>query len=250
MLTIKSPAQIDKMIVAGELAARTMQAIKQAIRPGVNTKLLDKIAYDMITGGGATPSFLNYRGFPASICASLNDEVVHGIPGNDVLKEGDIIGVDLGVYLNGYHADMARTFGVGEISEENKRLISGTKDCFYAGIAQAVAGNRVNDISTAIEKKAHEYGFGVVKELVGHGIGASLHERPDIPNYKTKSKGPVLREGMTIAVEPMINFGKPDIVFEDDGWTTRTVDGSYSAHYENTIAITAHGECRILTQTN
>ncbi len=236
MITIKSPAQIEKMARAGDLAARVMQLIKEAIKPGLNTKVLDEIAHKYITKHGAKPSFLNYRGFPASICASVNDEVVHGIPGNHTLKKGDIVGVDLGVYLDGYHADMARTFPCGEISAENKLLIKGTKECFYAGISRAVAGNRVAHISAAIDNKAMEYGFGVVRELVGHGIGTSLHEKPDVPNYTTKAKGAVLRPGMTMAIEPMINFGKAPIIFEDDGWTTRTVDGSMSAHYENTEA--------------
>lgn len=205
------------------------------------------IAFDYIIGAGATPSFKGYGGFPGSICASVNEQVVHGIPGHRRLREGDIISIDLGACLHGFHSDMARTVGVGEIAPEVQRLIDVTKESFYRGIAQAIAGNRIYHISKAIEDYALENGVGVVKELIGHGVGQNLHEAPDVPNFVGRFKGPVLRAGMTIAVEPMLNMGTAEVFEADDGWTVSTVDGKPSAHYENTIAILPEGPCEILT---
>ena len=247
MIIIKSEKEIEKMRQAGSVAARAMEKVLAAVRPGISTGELDRIAFDYIIGAGATPSFKGYGGFPGSICASVNEQVVHGIPGHRRLREGDILSVDLGAYLHGFHSDMARTVGVGEISPEAQRLIDVTKESFYRGIAQAIPGNRIYHISKAIEDYAVENGMGVVKELIGHGVGQNLHEAPDVPNFVGRFKGPVLRAGMTIAVEPMLNLGTAKIVEADDGWTVSTLDGKYSGHYENTIAIRPEGPCEILT---
>lgn len=226
---------------SGAIAAEAMSEVLAAVRPGVTTKQLDKIAYDVITKHGAVPSFKGYQGFPGSICASVNDEVVHGIPGQRELTEGDIISIDLGALYKGYHSDMARTAPVGKISREVENLIAVTQECFCLGMEQAVVGNRIVDIGRAIQKYAERNGMGVVRELIGHGVGQNLHEQPDIPNYVTRSKGPVMREGMTLAIEPMINLGTATISWSEDGWTVRTKDGEYSAHYENTVAVTKNG---------
>ncbi len=247
MIIVKSEKEIEKMRQAGRIAAIAMEKVLAAVRPGVTTGELDRIAFDFIIGAGATPSFKGYGGFPGSICASVNEQVVHGIPGHRKLREGDILSVDLGAYLHGFHSDMARTVGVGEISSEAQRLIDVTKESFFRGIAQAIAGNRVYHVSKAIEEYAVEHGMGVVKELIGHGVGQNLHEAPDVPNFVGRTKGPVLRAGMTIAVEPMLNLGTARVVEGDDGWTVSTLDGKYSAHYENTIAIRPEGPCEILT---
>lgn len=241
MIQIKSSRELDLMRASGRLAAACMDEIISHIKPGVTTKELDVIAEEFIRDAGAVPSFKNYRGFPAAICSSINEDVVHGIPGNIMLKDGDIIGIDFGALLDGYHSDMARTVGVGEISKEAKRLIDVTKECFYAGMEQAKAGNRLKDISFAVEKKAHENGYTVVHELVGHGIGKNLHEEPDVPSYVFKGANPRLRNGMVICIEPMVNAGERYIGWGDDGWRVFTLDGSLSAHYENTVAITEKG---------
>ena len=247
MIIIKSAKEIEMMRQAGRVAAQAMEKVLAAVRPGVTTGELDRIAFDYIIGAGATPSFKGYGGFPGSICASVNEQVVHGIPGHRRLREGDIISIDMGAYLHGFHSDMARTVGVGEISPEAQRLIDITKESFYRGIAQAVAGNRIFHVSKAIEGYAVENGVSVVRELIGHGVGQDLHEAPDVPNFVSRFKGPVLRPGMTIAVEPMLNLGTPKVVEADDGWTVSTLDGKLSAHYENTIAIMPEGPCEILT---
>ena len=232
---------------AGDVAVAAMRKVASMIRPGITTKELDAAAYDVITSMGAVPNFKGYGGFPGTMCASTNDIVVHGIPNDTPLKEGDILSVDMGAVLHGYHSDMERTFAIGEIAPEHKKLIEVTKKCFYLGMEQAKAGNRICDISKAVQDYAESFGYGVVRELVGHGIGQALHEAPDVPNFVYKHKGPVLRAGMTLAIEPMINLGTEKVDMNDpDGWTVRTADGEYSAHYENTVAVGENG-AEILT---
>lgn len=247
MITIKSKSEIEKMRLAGRITGDVLKEIEKHIKPGISTKQLDKIAHNYIVSKGATPSFLNYNGFPGSICASRNDEVVHGIPSKDiVLKEGDIISVDVGAYIDGFHGDAARTFAVGEISDEAKRLIEVTKQSFFEGIKKAVHGAKLGDVSATIQEYVESNGFSVVRKLVGHGIGRSLHEDPNVPNYGKAGKGVKLAAGMTLAIEPMVNAGEYDVCVLDDDWTVVTEDGSLSAHYENTILITKDG-CEILT---
>ncbi len=238
MITIKSASQIDKMKKAGEIVALTHELMKKNICDGVTTKELDRIAEEFIRSKGAIPSFKNYNGYPASICASVNDVVIHGIPGNTRLKNGDIIGIDIGAFIDGYHGDSANTYGVGDISKEAADLIEAAKGGFEAGLKMAVAGNRVGDVSAAIQQYVEGRGYSVVREFVGHGVGAQMHEEPEVPNYGRAGRGPRLCAGMTLAVEPMINAGKRDIVMLDDEWTIVTEDGSLSAHYEHSIAIT------------
>ena len=247
MITIKSKSEIDKMRAAGKITGDALRLIEKHIRPGVSTLELDKIAYEFIKKQGATPSFLNYNGFPGSICASPNSWVVHGIPNkNIILKEGDIISIDMGACKDGYHGDAARTFAVGKISDEAQRLIDVTKQSFFEGIKYAVHGNKIGDVSAAIQEYVEKHGYSVVRDLVGHGIGRNLHEDPSVPNFGRYGKGAKLAQGMTIAVEPMVNEGAYDVVVLDDDWTVETEDGSLSARYENTILITK-GECEILT---
>lgn len=249
MFTIKSQAEIDKMRKAGEVLYETLQLLKKNIAPGVTTKELDRIAYENIRKYSAIPSFKGYEPgipgvvpFPASICTSVNEEVVHGIPSSlNRLKDGDIISIDVGVYLNGYHADAARTYGVGKISGEAQRLITETRQSFFEGLKQMEVGKHIRDISEAIQSHAESKGFSVVRDFVGHGIGRELHELPEIPNYVTKRRGAKLESGMTIAVEPMINEGTYSVRVLDNSWTVVTSDGSLSAHYENTVAITENG---------
>ncbi|MCX7914432.1 MAG: type I methionyl aminopeptidase [Thermodesulfovibrionales bacterium] len=244
MISIKSKAEIELMKKSGEILAQALEKMKESVKPGVTTGELDRIVEDFIRSNGAIPSFKGYKGlpgavdYPGSICASVNDEVVHGIPGLRELKDGDIISVDIGVYLNGYHADAARTFPVGNISEEAQKLIDVTRQSFYEGIKHAVDGNRIIDISIAIQDYVENNGFSVVREYVGHGIGKEMHEAPQIPNYRTRERGPRLQPGMTLAVEPMVNTGKYFVKLLENKWTVVTADGSLSAHYENTIAIT------------
>ena len=247
MVTIKSKTEIEKMRVAGKITGDALREIEKHIKPGVSTLALDKIAFDFIKKRGATPSFLHYNGFPGSICASPNSWVVHGIPSKDiVLKEGDIISIDMGAQKDGYHGDAARTYAVGKVSDEAMRLIEVTKQSFFEGIKHATHGAKLGDVSSAIQEYVESNGFSVVRDLVGHGIGKNLHEDPNVPNYGHKGKGLRLAQGMTIAVEPMVNAGDYDVVVLDDDWTVETEDGSLSAHYENTILITK-GECEILT---
>lgn len=238
MISIKSTAQIDKMKRAGEIVALTHELMKKNVCDGVTTKELDRMAEEFIRSKGAIPSFKNYNGFPASICTSVNDVVIHGIPGNRRLKNGDIIGIDIGAYIDGYHGDSANTYGVGEISKEAADLIAVTKGGFEEGIKQAVAGNRIGDISAAIQKYVEDRGYSIVREFVGHGVGAKMHEDPEVPNYGKAGHGPRLSSGMTIAVEPMVNAGNRGILMLDDDWTVVTEDGSLSAHYEHSVAIT------------
>ncbi len=247
MITIKSRSEVEKMRIAGRITGLALVEISKHIRPGVSTKELDKVAFDFIKRHGATPSFLNYNGYPASICASVNDMVVHGIPSKDIiLKEGDIISIDIGAYKDGYHGDAARTYAVGEVSDEAKRLIAVTKQSFFEGIKHAVHGEKLGSISSAIQNYVEENGYSVVRDLVGHGIGKELHEDPSVPNFGRQGKGVKLAKGMTLAIEPMVNMGEYDVAVLDDEWTVVTEDGSLSAHYENTVLIT-DGKPEILT---
>ncbi len=237
-VTIKTDEEIELMREAGRILSLTHKELERALKPGMSTLDLDKIAYDFITGMGCVPSFLNYEGFPASICVSINEEVVHGIPRADrIIKEGDIVSIDAGVIYKGYHSDAARTHAVGDVSEEKRKLIEVTRQSFFEGIKFAKAGNYLHDISKAIGAYAENLGYGVVRELTGHGVGAHLHEDPVIPNYKTIGKGIRLKAGMTLAIEPMLNTGTCRVEWVDD-WTVVSADGSPSAHYENTILIT------------
>lgn len=238
MIVIKSKQQIELMREAGKIVAETHQILKEAVRPGISTLELDKIAEDNIRKYNAIPSFKGYGGFPGSICTSVNDEVVHGIPSSRILKEGDIVSLDIGAYYKGYHSDSAKTHGVGVISEEDRKLIEVTKQSFYEGIKFAKEGYRLSDISHAIQEYVEKYGFSVVRDLVGHGIGTQLHEDPQIPNYGLPGKGPRLQSGMVLAIEPMINAGRYKVKILSDDWTVVTADGKKSAHYEHTIAIT------------
>lgn len=241
---------------AGEVVALAHKKIEEVVEPGITTLELDRIVEEFILKCGAKPSFKGFKNpvpdeidFPSSICASVNNEVVHGIPNKNLLKEGDILSVDIGAYLNGYHGDAARTFEIGKVSEVAKKLIDVTRESFYKGIENAILGNRIFDISKAIQKHVRRNGFFVVEELVGHGIGKELHEPPQVPNFITKRKGPRLATGMTIAIEPMVNVGTSEIIFKRKEWTVVTKDGSLSAHYENTIAITEN-EPLILTKVD
>lgn len=246
-ITIKSEREISRMREAGKILADVHDKLEEIIAPGISTLDIDRKGEELIRKAGCIPSFLNYEGYPASICVSVNDEVVHGIPTDSrKLEEGDIVSLDAGVIYEGYHSDAARTYGVGTISDEAKRLIEITRLSFYEGIKNAYAGNHLHDISASIQKFVEKNGFSVVRDLVGHGVGAQLHEEPQIPNYKPVGRGPKLRPGMTLAIEPMVNAGDWKIWILEDDWTVVTRDGSNSAHYENTILIT-EGEPEILS---
>lgn len=246
-VTIKSSREIEYMREAGKILSATLKEMEKAICPGISTYEIDKIGEEFIRSQGCIPSFLNYNGFPASVCVSVNDEVVHGIPTKlRILQEGDIVSLDCGVIYKGYHADAARTFPVGEISEEAALLIERTKQSFFEGIKLAKEGNRLFEISAAIDDYCSQFGYGIVRDLVGHGIGSNLHEDPQIPNFRQKRRGMRLQAGMTFAIEPMINIGRAEVEWLDDDWTVVTEDGTLSAHYENTILIT-DGEPEILT---
>ena len=232
---------------AGKILAKVHEELKDAIRPGMSTLDIDKLGEKLIRSYGCIPSFLNYNGYPASICVSVNDEVVHGIPHKDhILCEGDIVSLDAGVIYKGYHADAARTYGVGKISDEAAKLIEVTKQSFFEGIKMAKDGNHLHDISNAIADYCESFGYGVVRDLVGHGIGKNLHEDPQIPNFHQRRRGIKLQKGMTLAIEPMVNAGTYEVAWLDDDWTVVSDDGSLSAHYENTVLIT-DGEPEILT---
>ncbi|MCI7275602.1 MAG: type I methionyl aminopeptidase [Lachnospiraceae bacterium] len=246
-VTIKSEPEIEKMREACRLIAIVHDELGKALHPGMSTWEIDHMGEEMIRSFGCIPNFLNYNGYPASICVSVNNEVVHGIPSKKrIIQEGDIVSLDAGLIYQGYHSDAARTHAVGEISKEARQLIDVTRQSFFEGIKYAKAGNHLHDISAAIQAYAESYGYGVVRELTGHGIGRHLHEDPAIPNFKPVGRGIKLRPGMTLAIEPMINMGRPDVEWLDDDWTVVTADGSLSAHYENTILIT-EGEPEILT---
>lgn len=248
-ITVKSPREIELMTEAGRILEIVHNEIAKALHPGMTTKEIDEIGEEVIRSYGCVPSFLNYNGYPASICVSVNDEVVHGIPSRHrFIREGDIVSLDAGVIYKGYHSDAARTYGIGEISEEAKKLIEVTRESFFEGIKYAREGNHLFDISSAIGRYAGERGYGVVKDLCGHGIGTALHEAPEIPNYEIGRKGVKLKAGMTLAIEPMINIGGWEVDWMDDDWTVVTRDHSLSAHYENTVLIT-EGEPVLLTLT-
>lgn len=241
-VTIKSEREIELMREAGKILAKTHIELEKALKPGMTTWDIDHLGEEIIRSYGCIPSFKNYCGYPASICVSVNNEVVHGIPSKKrVIQEGDIVSLDAGVIYKGYHSDAARTHGVGEISKEAKQLIEVTRQSFFEGIKYAKAGNHLNDISAAVQAYAEEFGYGVVRDLVGHGIGEHLHEDPEVPNFARRRKGIRLQAGMTLAVEPMINIGRPGVRWLDDEWTVVTEDGSLSAHYENTILVGEDG---------
>ncbi|MBR6677648.1 MAG: type I methionyl aminopeptidase [Oscillospiraceae bacterium] len=246
MITIKSPREMEAMRLAGKITAAARAFAGEMVKPGVTTQEIDKAVQQFIKQHGAVPSFLGYNGFPGSCCISVNDEVIHGIPGKRVLKEGDIVSIDVGAYIGGYHGDCAATFACGEISDEAKRLIEVTEQSFYEGLRYAKEGCRVSDISAAVQRYVEKEGFSIVREYVGHGIGRNLHEAPEVPNYGEPGRGPRLLRGMTLAVEPMVNAGTAAIRNLSDGWTVKTKDGKYSAHYENTILIT-EGDPELLT---
>lgn len=238
---IKSSEEIELLRIAGQIVGDTHNYLKQFIKPGITTKELDKLAYDYIISRDATPSFLNYEGYPASICTSVNEEVVHGIPSDRVLQEGDIISIDIGACYKGYHGDSAWSYPVGDISEEKKNLLEHTEKSLYEGLSVIKPGMKIGDIGYAVEQYALKHKLGVVKELVGHGVGKHLHESPDVPNYGKKNTGMTLRKGMVIAVEPMLNLGTADIYILDDDWTIITADDKPSAHFEHTIVVTKDG---------
>ena len=246
-ITIKSAREIELMRESNKRIAEVHKAMEMLIKPGITTWELDMHAEKMIRDMGCMPNFKNYNGYPATVCCSVNDEVVHGIPNkNRVLKDGDIISLDMGLIYKGYHSDAARTHAVGKVVPEALKLMEVTKQSFFEGIKYAVAGHHLHEISNAIDNYVSQFGYGVVYDLTGHGIGRALHECPDIPNFRQRTRGPKLRPGMTLAIEPMITMGRPDVVWLDDGWTVVTEDGALAAHYENTILIT-DGEPEILT---
>lgn len=247
-VTVKSARELGLMRDSGKILAEVHAKLGEFVKPGISTLEIDQLGEKLIRGYDCVPNFLHYNGYPASICVSVNDEVVHGIPKADrILQEGDIVSLDAGLIYKGYHSDAARTYPVGKVSEETQLLIDRTKQSFFEGIKMAVAGNHLYDISNRIDDYISQFGYGIVTDLVGHGIGTHLHEDPQIPNFRQKKKGIKLCAGMTLAIEPMINIGRSDVEWLDDDWTVVTEDGTYSAHYENTIAITPDGEPEILT---
>ncbi|WP_373897468.1 type I methionyl aminopeptidase [Haloimpatiens sp. FM7315] len=242
MIIIKNDMEIEYMRRAGKVVRDTLAMLEEVVKPGITTGKLDRIAEDYIRKQGAVPSFKGYYGFPSSICTSINEEVVHGIPSNSrVLNEGDIISVDCGAILDNYNGDAARTFAVGSISSEAQKLIEVTRESFFKGAERAKVGNRLTDISSAVQKYAESFGFSVVREYVGHGIGRDMHEDPEVPNYGREGRGPKLTHGMVLAIEPMINLGDQYVETQSNGWTVVTKDGKLSAHYENTVAILNEG---------
>lgn len=248
MIIIKNSDEINLMRKSGRIVEETLNYLEDLIKPGITTEEIDKLAEEFITKQGAIPSFKGYNGFPSSICSSVNDEVVHGIPSRRELKEGDIISIDCGAVLNGFHGDAARTIPVGQISSEAEKLIKVTKESFFKGYEKAVIGNRLTDISFAIQKFVEENGFSVVRDFVGHGIGRNMHEDPGVPNFGRPNRGPKLQAGMVLAIEPMVNIGSYHVRTLLNGWTVVTSDGSLSAHYENTVAILEDGP-ELLTLT-
>lgn len=241
MISIKSKREIELLKIAGEITGSTHKYLEPFIKPGITTKELDKLAYDYIISRDAYPSFKNYNGYPGSICTSINNEVVHGIPSNRKLRDGDIISIDIGACYKGYHGDSAWTYAVGKISDKKRYLMEHTEVALFKGLDQVRDGNRIGDIGYAVEQYAIKHNLGVVKELVGHGVGNHLHEEPDVPNYGKKGTGPVLKEGMVIAVEPMLNLGTADVYLLDDDWTVITADDKPSAHFEHTVLVTKDG---------
>lgn len=250
MIIIKNDSEIEKMRRAGRLVGETLSMLEKEVKPGITTAELDKLGEKYIRSNGGIPSFKGYGGFPASICTSVNEQIVHGIPSHEVvLKEGDIISVDCGAILDGYQGDAARTFPVGNISDEAKKLIEVTKESFFKGAEKAIVGNRLTDISSAVQKYAESFGYSVVRDYVGHGIGRDMHEDPEVPNYGRPGRGPKLVHGMVLAIEPMVNIGTYNVKVLSNDWTVVTEDGSLSAHYENTVAILNDGP-EILTLIN
>ena len=246
MITLKSTHEIEAMRLAGKITAAARALAREMVKPGVTTQQIDKAVFHFIREQGAIPSFLHYNGYPASVCISVNDEIIHGIPGKRVLREGDIVSVDVGAYIGGYHGDCAGTYPCGQVSDEALRLIRVTQDSFFEGLKFAREGYRLSDISHAVQTFVEANGYSVVREYVGHGIGRNMHEAPEVPNYGKPGHGPRLLRGMTLAVEPMVNAGTAAIKQMSDGWTVKTADGKYAAHYENTILITA-GDPELLT---
>ena len=247
MIILKTDEEIELLRISNLLVAKTLAEVAKIIAPGVNTEQLNKVAHEFICDNGAKPGFLNYNGFPKSICTSVNEVIVHGIPSEKViLKDGDIVSVDIGVYKNGFHGDSAYTFCVGDVKPEVLNLLKTTKESLYKGIEQATEGKRLGDIGYAVQSYCEERGYSVVREMIGHGVGRHLHEDPEVPNYGRRGNGAMLKNGMTIAIEPMINLGRKNLVFEKDGWTTRTIDRKPSAHFEHSIAI-RRGEADILS---
>lgn len=241
MITIKSKREIELLKIAGNIVYQTHQYLKPYIKEGIATKELDKLAEDFIRSKDATPSFKGYEGFPSTLCTSINSEVVHGFPSDRKLKNGDIISIDIGACYKGYHGDSAWTYTVGEVDDKTRKLLEDTEKSLFVGLAQVKPGNRIGDIGYAIEQYAHKHNLGVVKELCGHGVGTSVHEDPEVPNYGIPNTGPRLKEGMVIAVEPMLTLGRPDIFIHDNNWTIDTQDGSLSAHFEHTVVVTKDG---------
>jgi methionyl aminopeptidase len=243
VIVLKGRSEIEKMRASGRVVARTIRLLYESIVPGKTSPMeLDKLAHRLITEAGGTPSFLNYRGYPASACISVNDVVIHGIPGPEPLEEGDIVDIDIGVQLNGWHADSAWTYGIGKITPEAQRLLNVTRESLMQGIGKAKVGNRIGDIAHAVQRYVESNGYSVVRDLVGHGIGQKLHEEPaSVPNFGKPGKGELLREGMTICIEPMVNEGTFKVVTLPDNWTMKTADGKLSAHFEHTIALTKDG---------
>lgn len=246
MINLKTPHEIEMMAAAGSLLARVLKELRAACRPGVATIELDRLAERMIREGGATPGFLGYQGFPRSICVSINDEAVHGIPGPRRIKEGDLVSLDLGLILDGFWADVGTTVAVGEVPKDAKRLVQATEEALQAGIEEALPGNRLGDVSAAVQAHAEAAGFSVIRQFVGHGIGREMHEDPQVPNFGRPGTGPELKPGMTLAIEPMVNAGTEEVYIKPDGWTVCTADGALSAYSEHTVAITRDGP-RILT---
>ena len=249
MITIKSKREIELLKIAGNIVYQTHQYLKPYIKEGITTKELDKLAKDIIKSKDATPSFKGYEGFPSTLCTSINSEVVHGFPSDRKLKNGDIISIDIGACYKGYHGDSAWTYTVGEVDDKTKQLLEDTEKSLYVGLKQVKPGNRIGDIGYAIEEYAHKHNLGVVKELCGHGVGTSVHEDPEVPNYGIPNTGPRLKEGMVIAVEPMLTLGSPRVFLHDNNWTVDTQDGSLSAHFEHTVVVTKDGY-EILTGEN
>ena len=249
MITLKSEHEIELMRRAGKITAAARALARDMVKPGVTTQQIDKAVYHFIKSQGATPSFLNYNGYPASVCVSVNDEIIHGIPGKRMLKEGDIVSVDVGAYIGGFHGDCAGTYPCGQVSDQALDLIRVTQQSFFEGLKFAREGYRLSDISHAVQEYVESHGYSVVREYVGHGIGRRMHESPEVPNFGNPGHGPRLLRGMTIAVEPMVNAGSAAIRQMSDGWTVRTADGKNAAHYENTILIT-DGEPELLTDAS
>jgi len=249
MIILKSPKEIEKIALSCRIVAKTLDYLKDMVKPGITTREIERFAENYIRSNNAVPAFKGYKGYPASICASVNNEVIHGIPSNRVLEEGDILGVDLGVYKEGFYGDAACTFPVGKIHPHVERLLRVTEEALYIGIENAKMDNRISDISCSIQSHIEVNGFSVVRAFVGHGIGRDLHEEPQIPNFGIPGRGPKLREGMTLAIEPMVNEGGYEVMILEDGWTAVTMDGKLSAHFEHTILVTSD-KPKILTKIN